>query len=1181
MRTKVHLCLAVMFLCLFAAQAEAREFTFDFSASQIDNASATVPAFAIGDTINLSLFKGRPSFSLLIVAAPPAGIAGPSYIAKDLQRQASAVVKPTTDGLRITIDDFEHQKIYSACVQNGIVETSVHDTSGSGADVCGTCGGDLVSPPPEQTPAATTANLDSKAASPSATTRTVRQKAAMLGTAEAFPLAEQKAVVDILVAFDQGAVLKSAELGYDTITNFADYAVAKMNMVLEKSRLDDKFFYRLVGVIEVDATYDVINNTLLNALRLRNSGALAPVGAAREKYGADIITLLIDRDRNKSTTSGSGYEYLSNSWSYASFDATGYTCNICDIKTVYERYTMSHETGHNMGCGHSNRQGDKSGPGCHPYSCGYHFVDAAGTNRYTIMAYENTSPASGTYYPVPYFSSPVITPEELGVPVGTPTNNNRQTILDNYRDVAAWREHIVPYDWDVRFLDENGNDIPDGAYFSPSLYVTFTNGNPNAVIYYTYDGSTPTSSSAYCTPGTRFTYTGTRTITACAVIDGVAQSVRTITFNEGLSWSGETGENGNGVWKDGDSSVLSWNNSTSYFYSYMDAVLFPDLAENAAPTVTVHGTVVPKSAAFAASKTAYTFEKGTSGALIHLRDASFAPSGDLTFNVPMQFDAVAFTNPASHTLTFNAPFGQTVTATTGYCTNMVGIGAYGTLVVAPGAGKTQTFDRFNNIGWFYNNAKIQIGAGTVVFKGPVSNQGLFGSTQFNVAKDGRVVLDVGNAGYDPFYTSAVSGEGMVVYCLLIPSSAARWRGADWRGTVALTNISTTTLALDQYGGPNSTVRLTGVTGYPGKSGNTNITFNTTLELVDGADGSPAWTVNNGYSTACTFISCLKGGGTFQSTKSPNNTYVRQGFTVADASGFSGSLNLAGTQFTFGSTARKNDSSQNGTIYIDAGYSVTNMATWTAQHLVVNGELVKRGSLVISDSITFGGGVSFAVDALPANGIVLTSKTIVTNGALLVSVIGDSHSYVASIIDNGNETSSLVFEKAPLPETVTTSISVRYYGDDGWEDRAMVFNLPTEWATNYYPSLDTPEAVAAKYNETAANGATVWQCYMLGLDPTNAASKMSLAMTVVGNEIRFAVEGLGETHALDGIQVQWALNTSTNLVTDTKFSMRRDYAEGLAPAFPAHPMPDKPTPSATQTADKLFYKLTVTFVAEGE
>ena len=739
----------------------------------------------------------------------------------------------------------------------------------------------------------------------------------------------------------------------------------------------------------------------------------------------------------------------------------------------------------------------------------------------------------------------------------------------------------MPYSWDVRFLDDNGNDIPDGTFFSPSLYVTFSHENPNAKIYYTFDGSTPTEASAFCIPDTRFTFTGTRTITACAVIDGVAQSVRTITFNEGLSWSGEAGENGNGVWKDDDSSVLSWNNSTSYFYSYMDAVVFPDLADDASPTVTVQGVVVPASAAFTADKTAYTFEKGTADALIHLRDASFAPSGDLTFNVPVQLDAVAFTNPASHTLTFNAPFGQTLTETTGSCTNMIGIGSVGTLVVAPGAGKTQYFDRFNNVGWYYNNAKIQVGAGTIVFKGPVNNRGLFGSTQFNVAKEGCVVLDVGNAAYDPFYTSVVSGEGTVVYRAMIPSSAARWTGQNWRGTVSLTNISTATLALDQYGGPNSTVRLTGVTGYPGKSGNTNITFNTTVELVDGTDGMAAWTVNNGYSTACTFISCLKGDGTFQSTKSPNNTYVRQGFTVADASGFSGSLNLVGTQFTFGSTARKNDSSQSGTIYIDAGYSVTNRATWTAQRLVVNGELVKRGTLAISDSITFGGGASFAVEALPANGIVLTAKTIVTNGALSVSVIGDNHAYVASIIDNGNEMRSLVFAKAPLPETVSTTIVLRYYDGNQYTDGNFVVNLPTEWATNHYPSLDTPEAVAAKYNETAANGATVWQCYMLGLDPADAEGKISLSMTVANQTIRFAVVGLGETHAIPGVNVQWAMKTSTNLVTDVAFSMRRDYAEGLSPTFDDHPLPDKPTASATQTVDKLFYKLTITFVSEDE
>jgi hypothetical protein len=44
-------------------------------------------------------------------------------------------------------------------------------------------------------------------------------------------------------------------------------------------------------------------------------------------------------------------------------------------------------------------------------------------------------------------------------------------------------------------------------------------------------------------------------------------------------------------------------------------------------------------------------------------------------------------------------------------------------------------------------------------------------------------------------------------------------------------------------------------------------------------------------------------------------------------------------------------------------------------------------------------------------------------------------------------------------------------------------------------------------------------------------------------------------------------------------MRRDYATGLSPVFAAHPLPDKPTPTSTTTADTLFYKITVSFVAE--
>ena len=1209
MRTKAHLCLAVTFFCLFAARVEAREFAFDFSAQRIDGESAISHAFEIGDTINLSLPEGQPSFALQIVAAPPAGIAGPSYIAKDLHGQASAVVKPTKEGLRITIDDFEHQKIYSVRVQNGGVETSVHDTSGSGDDVCGTCGGDLALPPPAAIPTATSAV-------PSAGTRTARQKAAMLGAGDAFPVAEQKTVVDILVAFDQGAkawVEGGGRINGDTITNFADYAVSKMNTVLEKSQLNDKFFYRLVGVIEVNASYDVITDNLLNALRLRNSGALAPVGGAREKCGADTITLLIDRDSNKSTTSGLGYEYLSNLWSYATFDATGYTCNICDIKTVYERYTMSHEQGHNMGCGHSNRQGTSSGPGCHPYSCGYHFEDAAGTKRHTIMGYANTSPASGTYSPVPYFSSPDITPEELGVPVGTPTNNNRLTILNNYKDVAAWREHVMPYSWDVRFLDDNGNDIPDGTFFSPSLYVTFSHENPSARIYYTFDDSTPTAASAYCTPGTRFTFTGTRTITACAVIDGVAQSVRTITFNEGLSWSGETGENGNGVWKDGDSSVLSWNNATSYFYSYMDAVVFPDLADNASPTVSVCGTVVPTSAAFTADKTAYTFEKGTANALIHLRDASFAPNGDLTFNVPVQLDAVAFTNPASHTLTFNAPFGQTLTETTGSCTNMIGIGSVGMLVVAPGAGKTQYFDSLSTE-WFFSSARFCVGEGTVVFKGPAdSSKGVFGNTGIVIGKGGNLVLDFSGSIAGTY--SSIACEGTITFkAVATANSKTWWTDSGWRGTVAFDGLSADTTTqnfqFEKYGNADSRILLRNCAiSY---LSNNNAVFPGTL-VLDGADALRFG--NNGYSSNWNVIGALEGDGSISASSQHTQTYV-----FNTATNYTGAISIGvtsnkGRRIVFGSVSAAGDiPSQTATITVKSGAtaSIGGGATWNAYHGVeVGGTLLVKGAhatldcnvsaamgLKLNDGATlrfeavdakltfakapqFVAGtvnIAFAAGVAPTNGMVLVQWP---DGTTPSGDFAFADSALAGRFVLNKTATGLVVGKAPLPATVNASITVRYWGDDGWEDRAMSFNLPTGWATNYYPSLDTPEAVAAKYNETAANGATVWQCYMLGLDPTNTTSAVSLSMTVADGKIRFAIEGLGETHALAGIKVYWYMKASTNLVSEASAWATRDTAQGLSPTFGDHPMPDKPTAGATQPVDKLFYKLTVTFVAEDE
>ena len=704
-------------LSAFALAVCAHAETYVYDLARGDGSAVVAPrGVSIGDIFDIALPDGV-AFSLEVTSAPPAGIAGQSFIAKDGLSDAAAVVKPLANGIRITIDDFENARNFNLRIKDGVATYSACDTSSAPADSCATCNDAGVSAP--LSPIQTTEGQSLKA--PTAKPR--------LADVATFPLAEQKSIVDILVAFDQGAKAKCAQLGFDGIDDFADYAVGKMNTVLANSQLDDQFCYRLAGVVEIDGSWSTIGNELLLSMRARE-GKFAKLSQLRDKCGADTITLLVNR--TSGNTSGIGFEYSGNAGQTIEyFNNMNYACNVCDINTVYSRYTMSHETGHNMGCGHSNRQGNNSGPGRYFDSCGYHFTDVNNVRRGTVMAYTYTGDDDYYYNPAPYFSTPDISPAEYGCALGVEgVNDNRRTLTLTHADIASLREHVLPYDWDVRFVDDSGKDIQDGAYFPAYYYVTMTNDNPNATIYYTYDDSPPTASSAYCSPGTRFTMSGAKTITACAVVYGVAQSVRTIHFVAGLNWSGTA--NGNGLWLKNDSSVRPWSGE---FFGDGDAVMFGDLAGVACATVTVKGAVAPRSVAFSAFETAYTFDGGDNGAKITIPDANFAPAGDVTFNAPVQLSATTFTNMTGCALTFNAPFGQTVDSTGGSFTGMVNIGPYGTLTVAPGSGKTQTLEKLNNVGWYAGNSTFRVGKGMVVFNGEIN---------FGAGVIGRTKLEVGN-----------------------------------------------------------------------------------------------------------------------------------------------------------------------------------------------------------------------------------------------------------------------------------------------------------------------------------------------------------------------------------------------------------------------------------------------------
>jgi hypothetical protein len=313
-------------------------------------------------------------------------------------------------------------------------------------------------------------------------------------------------LVDVLVAYEKGARDWVARNG--GMTNFAETAVQRMNAALANTGLDKAFRYRLVGVMGVDATVSDIPTALDAACD--GNGAWSAVHAKRDEVGADIVSVLIDNGSSYGTT-GQGFSLGStNASGAARFSESAY--NACLVRSVAISDTMTHETGHNMGCGHSNTQTDGgAGPQSFPYSSGYHFVGTDGVRYHTIMAYY-TDGTYDDYSPVPLFSSPDF--EYAGVPVGTSDkNDNTRVLRQTFKWAGAWRERKIPLSYDVFFSPVGG------TVFSDSLTVTLAPGRAGLPIRYTLDGSAPTlSSPLYSGP---ITITRTTTIRAATVTDGI------------------------------------------------------------------------------------------------------------------------------------------------------------------------------------------------------------------------------------------------------------------------------------------------------------------------------------------------------------------------------------------------------------------------------------------------------------------------------------------------------------------------------------------------------------------------------------------------------------------------------------------------------------------------------------
>ncbi len=271
------------------------------------------------------------------------------------------------------------------------------------------------------------------------------QAQALAGSSKAVPAAN---TVDLVAGYSNGLATRLG--GPSVAVTKLVSLVAAANAALTNSNVNGKI--RLVSTLQVSYADNTDNGAALNELTGNNGtgpvtvpASLAPLRAARETYGADLVTLVRDF---KSENNGCGIAWLLGAnqepitiagdapFAYSvisegSYDQGGSTYYCEDI-------TMAHEMAHNMGSAHD--VGNAGGnTGRYPYSYGYKTAAAQG-NFFTVMAYGDDGQ---TLYRV--FSNPLITTcGSLACGVTNQADNARS--LNQTIPVAAtFRAPVVPF----------------------------------------------------------------------------------------------------------------------------------------------------------------------------------------------------------------------------------------------------------------------------------------------------------------------------------------------------------------------------------------------------------------------------------------------------------------------------------------------------------------------------------------------------------------------------------------------------------------------------------------------------------------------------------------------------------------------------------------------------------------